>query len=183
MTKNEILNKTTWDDYEIGTCFIYVPLFEKEIPFVFFQNHEPTPSITDKMLACVNDILELEKSAIETIKEMLWEECIFSFTIGDYGYEPNDDETHLEAHLKGFKISNKDDAYAKSVVKEIQIDEKNDELSGRYAEIKINSASDNLIAIIVKNGKLIDFDYDGTYLPSFEIDEQCAKKNREETIK
>jgi hypothetical protein len=183
MTKKEILSKTTWDYYEIGTCPIYLPLFEKEIPIVFFQDHAPEPSITDKMLACVNDLIALERSEIETIKEMLWEECIFSFTVADYGFEPEDGETHLEAHLKGFEISNKEDAYAKSVVKQIQINQQNDKFMGRYAEIKINSASDNLISIIIKNGKIIDFDDDGTYVGFFEKDDQYAKKNRTATLK
>ena len=57
------------------------------------------------MLAAVNDILALEKSAIETIKKMLWEECVFAFTVSDYGFEPNEGETDLEANLKGFEIS------------------------------------------------------------------------------
>ena len=182
MTKEEILEKTTWDEYQMGTCPIYVPLFEKEILFIFFQNHKPEPSITDKMFECLNDVLTLEKSQIETIKEMLWEECVFAFTVTDYGFEPNEGETDLEANFRGFEISNKEDAFVKSTIQEIHIAQENDELSGRYAEIKINSASDNLISIIVKNEKIIDWDDDGTYLGSFESDEQCAKKQRQKTL-
>lgn len=183
MTKEEILSRTTWDYYEMGNCPIYVSLFDKEIPFIFFQEHKPKPSITDKMTECVNDLLLLNKSELGTIKEMLWEECHFAFTVADYGYEPKEGETHLEAHLNGFGIFNKEDAYSKSEIKEIHIAQENDQLDGRYAEIKINSASDNLISIIVKNGNIIDFDDDGTYLGSFEKDEQHAKKVREKTLK
>jgi hypothetical protein len=183
MTKEEILDKTTWDNYGMGNCSIFVNLFDKEVPFVFFQDHESSPSITDKMVKSVNDILALNKSELNTIQEMLWDECNFAFTVADYGFEPKGNETHLEAHLNGFGILSKEVAYSKSEIKEVHIAQENDELSGRYAEIKIDSASDNLISVIVKNGKIIDFDDDGTYLGWFDQDEQHAKKAREKTLK
>ncbi len=181
MTKEEIVNKTTWDYYEMGNCPLFVNLFDQEIPFIFFQDHKPNPSITDKMVESVNDILALNKSEMETIKEMLWEECNFAFTVSDYGFEPEGDETHLQAHLNGFGILDKDDAYAKSEIKEIHIHQEYDELNGRYAEIKINTASENLISIIVKNGRIIDFDDDCT-LSVFDNDEQTARKRRNEIL-
>jgi len=182
MTKEEILKNTTWDYYEMGTCPLFVNVFSKEIPFILFQEHKPKPSITEKMTESIKDILVLEKSELDTIKKMLYEECLFAFQVADYGCEPKDGETELEAHLREFNISNKEDAFAKSEVKEIHIMQENDELLGRDSEIKIDSASDNLISIIVKNGKIIDFDDDGTYLVSFEKDEQYAKKNRTKTL-
>ena len=183
MTKEEILIKTTWDENEMGNCPLFVNLFDKEIAFIFFQDHQPKPSITDKMIDCVNDVLGLDTSELERIKDFLWEECQFAFTVSDYGFEPESEETHLEAHLRGFEISNKDDAYSKSKVLGIYIHQESDEFEGRYAEIAIDTASDNLISIIVKNGKLIDFDDDGTYLGWFEEEEQHAKKAREKTLK
>ncbi len=181
MTKEEILKNTIWDCYGMGTCPLFVNLFDKEISFVFFQDHQPNPDITDKMVQTINEVLALNKSELKTIQEMLWEECNFAFTVADYGFEPKDGETHLQAHLKGFGILNKEDAYAKSKIQEVNIAQENDRLSGRYAEIKIQSASDNLISVIVKNGKLIDFDDDGTYLGWFEEDERYAKKMRDKT--
>lgn len=183
MNKEEILNKTTWDYYEMGNCPIFVNLFGREISFIFFQDHKLKPSITDKMVEIVNEVLALNKSGLSIIKEMLWEECNFAFTVADYGFVPKENETHLEAHLNGFGILSKEDAYSKSKIKEIHIAQENDELNGRYAEIKVNSASDNLISVIVKNGKIIDFDDDGTYLGWFEKDEQHAQKAREKTLK
>lgn len=183
MTKEEILSKTVWDEYEIGNCPIFVDLFDKEIPFIFFQNHKEKYNITEKMVKCVDDVLTLDKSELNTIQTLLWEECNFAFTVSHYGFEAKNDETHLQAHLNGFGISRKEDAYSKSEIKEIHIAQENDKLNGRYAEIKIDSASDNLISVIVKNGKIIDFDDDGTYLGWFEKDEQHAKKVRKKTLK
>ena len=68
-------------------------------------------------------------------------------------------------------------------LKRYNIAQENDEFNGNYAEIKINSASDNLVSVIVKNGKIIDFDDDGTYLGFFDEDEQHAKKAREKILK
>ena len=183
MTKEEILSKTIWDEYEMGNCPIFVDLFDKEIPFIFFQEHKEKPNITEKMVNCVNDVLTLNKSELNTMQALLWEECNFAFTISDYGFEAKNGESHLQAHLDGFGISGKEDAYSKSGIKEIHIAQENDKLNGRYAEIKIDSASDNLISVIVKNGRIIDFDDDGTYLGWFEKDEQHAKKLREKTLK
>lgn len=182
MTKEEILKNTVWDEYEMGKCPLFVNMFEQEISFVFFQDFKPNPSISDKMTASVNEILSLDKSELYTIKEMLYEECLFAFQVADYGCEPLAGETSLEAHLREFEIVTKEDAFAKSVVQEIHISQENDSFQGRYSEIKIDSASDNLISIIIKNGKIIDFDDDGTYLGSFEKDEQHAKKNRDNVL-
>jgi len=183
MTKEEILKNTTWDDYEMGNCPLFVNLFEKKLPFVFIQEHKPKPSITNKMTECVNQILLLNKSEIEIIKEMLWEECNFAFTVGDYGCEPKNGETHLEANLKCFEISNMEDAYSKSEIEEIYISQENDKLNGHYSQIMINSASDNLISIIVKNGKIIDFvDDGGCNMSVFDNDEEYAKKWRQKTL-
>ncbi|WP_289039625.1 hypothetical protein [uncultured Zobellia sp.] len=84
----------------------------------------------------------------------------------------------MQAHLNGFGILNNEDAYSKSEIKEIHIQQENDELSGRYAEIKINSASDNLISLIIKNGKIIDFAEDGAYLGAYDKDEHFPKETR-----
>ncbi|MBS8121510.1 hypothetical protein [Candidatus Vampirococcus lugosii] len=183
MTKEEILNKINWDNYGIGNCKIFINLFDKEIPFIFFKEDDLEISITDKMIESVNNILMLDKSNLDIIKKMLWEECQFSFTIGDYGCELKEGETNLDTNLKHFGVLNKEDSYLKSKIKEIHICEENDILNGCYSEIKIDSISDNLISIIIKNGKIIDFDYNGTYLGWFDKDEQYAKNARARVLK
>lgn len=181
MTKEEVLKEITWDEYDMGNCELFVPLFNKKIPFVFFPEHTPK-SITEKMMACLNDVLVLETSNLDIIKDLLYEECLFSFQVADYGCEPKENETHLEAHLREFGISNKEDAFTKSHILEIHIAEDNDQFKGRYSEIHMDSATDNLINIIIKNGKIIDYDDDGTYLDSFDKDEQYAKNNRKRIL-
>ena len=177
MTKQEFENKINWDTYGIGYINMYLPLFDMEIVFELFSADSKNPSITDKMYATVEDVLNMQPNSIEQIKDLLWEECDFSFTVGDYGCEPEDGETVKEAHFREFELFTKQDAYSKSNVQSVQISDESDKLEGRYAEIKVDSASDNLISIIVKNGKIIDYD-DGTCLDWFEKDEQYAHNCR-----
>lgn len=71
--------------------------------------------------------------------------------------------------MREFEILNKEDAYKKSTIEEIHIQQNYDTLDGNYSEIKIPSATNELISVIVKNGKIIDFD--GCNLSVFDNDE------------
>lgn len=179
MTKQELERKINWDEYGIGSINIDFPLFNKEVVFELFSNDDDeNPSVTDKMFLTLKDVLNLPSSSIEQIKNLLWEECNFSFTVSDYGCEAKDGETLKEAHFREFEINDKQDAFVKSKLKGVQINFESDKLKGRYAEISIDSATDNLISIIVKNGRIIDYDDDGTCLDWFDDDEQYAHNCR-----
>lgn len=178
MNKQGFSAKINWDEYGIGHVKTYVSIFEKELEFEFFTHDGKKPSISDKMFATVEDVLNLSEGTIEKIKDLLWEEAHFSFTVSDYGCEPKPNETVEDAHFREFGLFNKHDAFEKSDIKGVQIQYESDQLNARYAEIKIESATDNLISIVVKNGKVIDFDDDGTYLGAFETNEQHAHTHR-----
>lgn len=182
MKKQDIEKNIHWDHYGIGYIDLPLPLFDKVIPFELFVEKEANPKISDKMFATVQDVLNLKPDSIEEIKELLWEECNFSFTVANYGCRPKDGETVKAAHFREFGINDLHDAFEKSSVKGIQIHCDSDKLEGRYAEIKMETATDNLISIVVKNGKVIDYDEDGTYLGGFESDEQNAHNNRERVL-
>lgn len=178
LTKEKLLNLIEWDENELGHCTLFVPLFNKEMSFLFFPELFKKPTISGKMAETVNDILQIQPSELEKVKELIWEECLFSFEVGDYGFTPENGETHVEAHLRGMEISNKEDAITKSIFRDIVIHNENDKFKGRYAEISIDSASDNLISIIIKDGRIIDFDENGCYLGAFDKDELFAKRHR-----
>jgi len=63
MTRRDILFNTDWDEFDMGTCKLFVTFFNQYIPFIFFQNHQPTPNLTDKMILSLNHILTLEKES------------------------------------------------------------------------------------------------------------------------
>lgn len=178
MNLEEIETNIKWDEYDVGRINIHLPIFGHAVEFEIFSGELQARKISPKMFCTIQDVLNLNVESIGRIKELLWEECNFAFTVADYGCQPKDGESSKDAHFREFEISDAQDTLTKSQVTSVQIHCDSDELDGRYAEIQIDTVTDNLISIIVKNGKVIDFDDDGTYLGSFDADEQKAHKDR-----
>jgi len=177
MTKAELAAITVWDDNGLGNLSLFIPLFDESINVVLFPDQNP--EVTDKMTAIVNDLFQLKQDQLGRVKELLWEECLFAFHVADYGVEPMEGESHVEAHLREFEIGNAEDAFSKSSIKEIHVA---DEFKNKYAEIKVETGSNNYISLIVKNGRIIDFGDDGVYLGWFEEDELYLHKKRQQTL-
>lgn len=178
MDITDISERTEWDS-GMGHLTLRVAMFGMDLPFVLFPAWFTEPRVTEKMVATVNDVLALTPADIVRVKEMLWDEANFAFQVADYGVEPEGEETQLEAHLREFGIANPDDAYAKSVVREVHII---DQFEARFAELKIDTGSENLVSIIVKDGRIIDWDDDGTHLGAFEEDETIAATRRAKAL-
>ncbi len=155
MTKKEIILNTIWDEFEMGTCRLFVDVLDQYIPVVFFQDHKPSPDISDKMIRSINDILALDKNELDTLKEILYTSYLSVLTDGDNGDESS--------------MLNREELYLNNKVKEIHIDQDNDRFNGVYSEIIMSSVSNNLINIIVKDAKIICLD-DGTYFDLLEED-------------
>lgn len=180
--ETELSKLVVWDDCGMGTCSLFVPLFQKELLFVFFTDLEKVPVVSPKMLAAVQDVLQLTTAALPLLEELLWEECIFAFTVADYGVELLEGEDPVQAHLRAFEITDKATAYQWSTLQEVHIRSEMDELQGRYTELKINSSAYNYISIIIKNGAIVDFDDDGTEISSFELQDNYAQQQRAQTL-
>lgn len=71
MTKKEIMINTTWDEFEMGTCRLFVDVLNQYIPVIFFQDHKPNPSISNKMVQSVNAILDMDINAFNRLEEIL----------------------------------------------------------------------------------------------------------------
>ncbi|MGH1339731.1 MAG: hypothetical protein ACRBFS_26670 [Aureispira sp.] len=48
MTKPILLQQVHWDEYGLGYCSLWIPLFQQTVPFVFFPVEEQT--LTDKLV-------------------------------------------------------------------------------------------------------------------------------------
>jgi hypothetical protein len=179
MTRAELNTVVHWKESGLGYLTLFVPLLSQEIDFLLFPEEDAASEVTNKTTEIINDVLALGPDNLGRIKELLWEECNFAFQVADYGVELEEGETSLEAHLREFKISGPDDAFDRSTFCEIHI---SDEFVGRYAELKVDTGSDNYISIIVKNGRIIDFDDDGTHLGWCDDDEQRAHKARKRVL-
>jgi hypothetical protein len=71
MTKKELSINIKWDEFEMGTCRVFVPVLNQYIPLVFFQDHKPKPTVSNKMLASVNDILGMEEDEFSRLEDIL----------------------------------------------------------------------------------------------------------------
>lgn len=179
MTKAELTAQTVWDDDALGSLSLFIPLFNKSMKVVLFPELDQAPEVTDKMTAIVNDLLQLKPEQLDRVKELLWEECEFAFTVADYGVELLEGESVVEANFRDFEIRNADDAFAKSSVTGVQVF---DRFKGRYAKINIETCSNNDISLILKNGRLIDFGDNGAHLGWFDEDEQYLHKKRQQIL-
>ena len=182
VTKDELTNLVSWNDIGVGTCYLYMKLFEREVLFTFFSSDILCPEISENMFETVMDAISIENDSLSLVKDLLWEECIFAFQVADYGCVPEEGETHLQAHLREFELADKEDAYRGSELMGVRIHQVYDDLVGRYAEIDINSASNNLISVIIKNGEIIDFDDNGTYVAQFEDESTFARVKRSQVL-
>ena len=71
MTKKELSINITWDEFEMGTCRIFVETLNQYIPAVFFQDNKPKPTVTDKMLQGVNNILDMNSEEFSRLEEII----------------------------------------------------------------------------------------------------------------
>ena len=152
MTKKELSINTKWDEFEMGTCRVFIEVLNKYIPVVFFQDHKPKPTISNTMLQSVNDILDMNSDEFNRIEEILGA-----------------------------------DIYEQSKIKEIHIDQDNDNFDGVYSEVIMSTSSNTQVSIIVKDGTFMCIN-DGTYFDTLEVSEKetevsgLSKENREKII-
>jgi len=71
MTKKEVSLNTTWDEFEMGTCRLFIAALNQYIPTIFFQDHKPQPTISEKMLQSINDILAMTKDDFDQLNAIL----------------------------------------------------------------------------------------------------------------
>jgi len=71
MTKKELSINIKWDEFEMGTCRLFLETLQKYIPTLFFQDHKPKPTVTNKMMQAVNDILDMDISEFDRLNEIL----------------------------------------------------------------------------------------------------------------
>ena len=99
-----------------------------------YTRYDDAGGVTDKMIACVNDVERLGPEHLSRVKELLFEHCTMCFEATSYGHvfaEEGEDET--EATRRTFGIRTPDDAYAQAHFEYVAVDGENDRLKHRYA--------------------------------------------------
>lgn len=91
MTKKELSINVKWDEFEMGTCRLFVETLNQYIPAVFFQDHKPKPTISDKMLQGVNNILDMNINEFDRLAEILGVETYKNSKIKEIHFDQDND--------------------------------------------------------------------------------------------
>jgi hypothetical protein len=178
MQLQRLAELTRWDG--LGHLDLVVPMFGESVEFVLFPASGAADVATEGMAHTIADVLALKKSDLATIEALLWEECLFSFQVADYGVDARPGESSLDAHLREFAVAGSADALGKARLLEIHID---GGYAARFARLQYQTVTENLVSVIVKDGRIVDYDDDGTYLGWFEKDDRHAHRRRLDVVK
>jgi hypothetical protein len=157
MTKEEITNNITWDDYEAGELSVKQNTFGDTYTLYISPIDEQPKTVTDNMVKTINDFLNINQNDLAYIKEYIFWFCNLCCESTSYGIvDVKDGETETEANLRYFGVKNKEDAYAKSKLSEIVIETDED-----YREVILIFYADwedeHGCEIKIVNGKLERF--------------------------
>ena len=91
MTKKELSINVKWDEFEMGTCRLFVETLNQYIPAVFFQDHKPRPTISNKMLEAVNHILDMDEKEFDRLGELVGVEVYQNSKIKEIHFDQDND--------------------------------------------------------------------------------------------
>ncbi|PPJ44479.1 hypothetical protein C0075_26385, partial [Rhizobium sp. KAs_5_22] len=109
----------------------------------------------------LRETLALGHDDLLKIEALLWEECRFAFETGDYGIDVRPEETRVDAHLRAFELAGPRDALRKAQLLQVYI---HDDSVSRFVCLETDTVSGNRICVIIKNGRIVDFDDSATLL-------------------
>jgi len=91
MTKKELSINVKWDEFEMGTCRLFVETLNQYIPAVFFQDHKPKPTISNKMLEAVNHILDMDEKEFDRLGELVGVDTYQNSKIKEIHFDQDND--------------------------------------------------------------------------------------------
>ena len=91
MTKKELSINVKWDEFEMGTCRLFVETLNQYIPAVFFQDHKPRPTISNKMLEAVNHILDMDEKEFDRLGELVGVDAYQNSKIKEIHFDQDND--------------------------------------------------------------------------------------------
>jgi hypothetical protein len=180
MTKEEILSQCVWDEYNFATLNVFSRMFNGSVEVRFNPEYDSGRRIDEKMVAALNDFLNLTESDLETVKDYLWQDCQESFASISYGVDVLEGETEAQANHRDFGIHSREDAYAKSDFSRVSIREA-PEVKNNYAAIDFSPdwEREHGCSVIMKNGRLIAKYSNDVYCGQYEDVEESSGQAHE----
>ncbi|MGL4584557.1 MAG: DUF6985 domain-containing protein [Flavobacterium sp.] len=158
MTKEDILQRCTWDRYNMAALDIEIPILKINTKVQFIPELKSGKEITEDMTKALNDVLSLSTNQIVEIKNLLFWYFNLCCETTSYGFDIDitKEETKADANKRYFDVKNEEDTWIKSKLELITILE--DE--GRAAMLNFDVPWDDEHGCEIKlvNGKIIGFE-------------------------
>lgn len=167
MTKEEILSLVTWRSSDEASFEYDSPIFEKNVEIHVLTENERC--LSDRSIQIVNDFIGLSYQHLETIKKFLWEDCKLNCELTSYGFEIPDGKSETEVNHQEFEVFNPEDAYKKSRLLHLSIDENDEEYTNNYGLLPFdNEWNSHLTTVVMKNGDIVGYGDSGLCLNKYE---------------
>lgn len=154
MTKQEILDNCTWDRYDMASLEIQIPILQIKAKVDFIPEVKSGRLITDQMTQALNDVINLDINQITQIRNYLFWYFNLCCEVTYYGFELDlaKDQTTLEANKEYFGVQNPQDAWEKSKLEFITIEQD----QGRAVTLQFEAPWDNEHGCVVNiiNGEI-----------------------------
>lgn len=128
--------------------------------------------ISEGFVQAINDFLNLPVESSPLIKKLLYKHCLECCENTSFGFDTLDGETETQANLREFGISNEENAFEKSYIDHIVVDE-SEQSNNRFVRIIFYPVweEEHGCELIMKNGIVLDyFGESGTYIGLFDYD-------------
>lgn len=161
-TVDKVIEELRWKEEGITEGRITVPVLSENILLEIFTRKEKEDFFSE-VRKNIEGILSFGELELGKIKQLLYESCVFSCEVTDFGFPEIPNMSPRDSNLKGFGIENKEDAFRLSRIDRIQIDlDDEEELKNRYYSIiyAVPWEGEHDCYIIVKNDEVIAY-YDG----------------------
>ncbi|UYW01895.1 hypothetical protein K5I29_02980 [Flavobacterium agricola] len=125
MSKEEILKNCTWDSYDMATLDVNIPILSTNVKIDFLPPLKSGRTLTDDMVLALNSVIKLDVSQLDIIKSYLFWHFNLCCEATYYGFDIDfaEGESNSDANKRYFDIKNEDDAWKKSKLECLIIDE------------------------------------------------------------
>jgi hypothetical protein len=171
ISRNDILLNSIWTE---GKLLLDSPFFNKKVVLMLYtsplQLKYTEHIISDKMVASVQDFLNLTERSRDLMERLLYQHCLECCEYISYGFDILEGETEQVANLRTFGIKTPEDAFSKANLVQVSIEEDSPS-KHRFVRMLFYPEweTEHGCELILKNGELLDFCGEGnSYLGQFE---------------